>query len=383
MDACDVLIVGGGPAGSSCASALRGTGLDVLIVDRATFPREKLCGGWITPLVVDELQIDTTDYASGRTLQPITSFKIGAIGAPPMSVECDKVVSYGIRRCEFDEYLLRRSGARVREGYAVTGVERSGPGWIINGEIRARMLVGAGGHFCPIPRLTSEVSRRQAVVAREIEFEMTDAEAERCGASGETPELYFCRDMRGYGWCFRKGRFLNIGLGRMDPHRLGDHVEDFLKYLKTTRGLRIERQLRFSGHAYFLFGESHREIVADGLLLIGDSAGLAFAQSGEGIRPAVESGLIAADAIVAAEGNFSTAKLRSYERALLKRFGCAHTSAEKFSKYVPIPLRNAVARTLLRTPKFARFVVDEWFLRAGDTRLDLPAAQTKATENVA
>ena len=79
MDACDVLIVGGGPAGSSCAWKLRNSGLRVAILDRQTFPRDKVCGGWITPAVLDELEIDATEYARGRVLQPITGFKTGCI----------------------------------------------------------------------------------------------------------------------------------------------------------------------------------------------------------------------------------------------------------------------------------------------------------------
>ena len=130
MDSCDVLIVGGGPAGSSCAWGLRDSGLDVLIVDRSHFPRHKLCGGWITPLVLEELDIAPQHYAPGRTLQPISGFRLSAIGGPQVDVRCDGVVSYGIRRCEFDEYLLRRSGARLREGEPITSIERStAAGW--------------------------------------------------------------------------------------------------------------------------------------------------------------------------------------------------------------------------------------------------------------
>jgi flavin-dependent dehydrogenase len=61
MDTCDVLIVGGGPAGSSCAWKLRDSGLDVLIMDRQRFPRDKVCGGWITPQVLEELAIDAAE----------------------------------------------------------------------------------------------------------------------------------------------------------------------------------------------------------------------------------------------------------------------------------------------------------------------------------
>ncbi|HUJ49063.1 MAG TPA: FAD-dependent oxidoreductase, partial [Bryobacteraceae bacterium] len=63
MDTFDVLIVGGGPAGSSCACKLRRSGLEVAILDRQRFPRDKVCGGWITPAVLSELEIDPADYS--------------------------------------------------------------------------------------------------------------------------------------------------------------------------------------------------------------------------------------------------------------------------------------------------------------------------------
>ena len=66
METCDALIVGGGPAGSSCAWKLRQQGMDVMVLDKAMFPRDKVCAGWITPAVVQALQLDTEDYARER-----------------------------------------------------------------------------------------------------------------------------------------------------------------------------------------------------------------------------------------------------------------------------------------------------------------------------
>ena len=80
METCDVLMVGGGPAGSTCAWKLRQAGADVLVVDQATFPRDKVCAGWITPPVIETLRLDTAAYASSRTFQPITAFRTGVIG---------------------------------------------------------------------------------------------------------------------------------------------------------------------------------------------------------------------------------------------------------------------------------------------------------------
>jgi flavin-dependent dehydrogenase len=79
MDTCEILIAGGGPAGSACAWKLRQAGLDVIVMDKAVFPRDKVCAGWITPQVVEDLAFDIDDYRAGRTFQPITGFRVGLI----------------------------------------------------------------------------------------------------------------------------------------------------------------------------------------------------------------------------------------------------------------------------------------------------------------
>ena len=362
MDSCDVLIVGGGPAGSSCAWGLRSSGLHVVILDKANFPRNKVCGGWITPWVLQALEIDPTDYSPGRTMQEIRGFRVSSIGAREVGIPYDRVISYGIRRCEFDDYLLRRSGAEIREGAPISRIERRGDQWIINGEIKTKMLVGAGGHFCPVARFLGNSNAEEPVVAQEIEFEMSPEQARLCNIKAEIPELYFCPDLQGYGWCFRKGNFLNIGLGRLDQHALSKHVADFLGFLRTTGKVVFDLPGKFAGHAYLLFGYGKRKVVDDSVMLIGDAAGLAFPQSGEGIRPAVESGLFAASVIKAANGQYNAESLQAYPALLSKQFGGDRSAAAL--AYVPIWLRNGFAHFLLKTQWFCRrVVVENWFLR--------------------
>lgn len=367
------MIVGGGPAGSSCAWALRDSGLDVLIVDRATFPRHKLCGGWITPLVLDELEFTAEDYSHGRTMQPITGFRLSAIGGPQVEVRSDGVVSYGIRRCEFDEYLLRRSGARVREGVALTSIERVDGAWRLNGEIRARVLIGAGGHFCPVGHYLGNKGSPAPVLAQEIEFEMDAPVAAKSRIAGEIPELFFCPDMLGYGWVFRKDNYLNVGLGRTDSHEISRHVKDFVGYLAKERA--VETPVTgIAGHAYGLIGRSHRKILDDGVLLIGDAAGLAYPESGEGIRPAIESGLIAAHAILSAEGNYSTKRLSLYQALLNARLQREHSRLESISQLLPHTIKEFAGRQLLRNRSFCRnVIVNHWFLRVAEQRLAFEA----------
>jgi geranylgeranyl reductase family protein len=368
MESCDVLIVGGGPAGSSCAWALRGSGLDVIVLDKSRFPRDKICGGWITPQVVEELQIDLRDYARSRVLQPITAFRVSAMGARDVQVAYDRPISYGIRRCEFDDFLLRRSGGRIFDGVAIEKMERETGGWLINGELRARLLIGAGGHFCPVSRLLGNRNSEAPVVAQEIEFEMSAPQAAACAIQPQAPELYFCRDFHGYGWCFRKGNFLNIGLGRLDQHKLSEHVRQFAEFLRATGRIGFELPQKFPGHAYLLHGYSHRKILDEAVMLIGDAAGLAYAQSGEGIRPAVESGLMAAEVIAQADGNYSAERLSSYTHALTARYGKGETVSA--AKFLPAVLRNGLARLLLSSQRFCRLtVVENWFLHMQESAL--------------
>lgn len=378
MDSCEVLIVGGGPAGSSCARQLREAGIDTIILDKATFPRDKVCGGWITPAVVEELGIDLAEYARGRVLQAITGFRTGRMGDAEVETKYGRSVSYGVRRFEFDDYLLQRSGARLILGKPLTSVERSGDGWIVNGEaankeIRARLLVGAGGHFCPVARyLGASARKEEAVAAQEIEFEMNAEQREACAIRGDFPELYFCADLKGYGWCFRKGDFLNIGLGRLDAHSLPGHVSEFVRGLKESGKIGFDLPAAMRGHAYLIFRETKRQVVGDGVLLIGDAAGLAYSQSGEGIRPAVESGLLAAKAIIAAGGEYTRERLEGYRGMLGARFGEARADwSTRIGRKLPPRVMQSVAKALLETRWFSRRVVlDQWFLHTDEPALD-------------
>lgn len=361
MENCEVLIVGGGPAGSSCAWQLRRHGMDVLVIDKADFPRDKVCAGWITPAVVEALQLDTADYSRQHVLQPIKAFRTGLIDGSEHETRYQDTVSYGIRRRELDDYLLRRSGARLRMGEPLESMRREGDRWIVNDAISTPLVIGAGGHFCPVARhMGARLGASEpAVAAKEIEFEMDQAQRAECRVRGDTPELYFCPDFKGYGWCFRKGDYLNIGLGREGSHQLGEQLRHFCDFLKQRR--RIPQQIpeHFHGHAYLLHGHSVRKQLADGMLLIGDAAGLAYPQSGEGIRPAVESGLMAAATILKAAGDYRRQQLLPYTAGLMTRFGNGGSSGGSG----PAFLRNFIAGKLLDSKWFTRHVVlDRWFL---------------------
>ena len=360
MDTCDVLIVGGGPAGSTCARALLRAGLDVLVIDKAPFPRDKVCAGWITPQVVDRLELDLDDYRRRHTLQPITGFLVGVIGrAAVCDVEYGAPVSYAIRRCEFDAYLLGRSGVRTRTGEAVTSIARRGDRWIVNGGVVTPMLVGAGGHRCPVAAL---VSRRDdvapIVAAEEIEIAMPRDGAGN-SVAGERPELYLAPDLAGYGWLIRKNEYVNVGFGRVAGHALAREMSDFVRFLQSKGRVPPSFPSRGRAHAYLL-APHHRRLIADGALLVGDSAGLARPPSGEGIGPAVESALLAAGTIVGANGDYQFERLRSYDEALERQIGAGAGWLGAFggSRLLALAVRLLIGRAWF----MRRVFLDRWFL---------------------
>jgi geranylgeranyl reductase family protein len=375
MESCNVLIVGGGPAGSSCAWRLCRAGCDVLILDKKAFPRDKPCAGWITPQVIEALQLEVDEYRGGRVWQPIHGFRSGLVGGEGVSIRYPEPVSYGIRRCEFDTFLLHRAGARLALGESLHSLERVDGTWVVNGRYRAPLVIGAGGHFCPVARrlgARSEVSA-SVVAAQEVEYEAESEEA-AAGIEADMPELYFCRDLKGYGWCFRKGNFLNIGLGRLDAESLSSHVSAFCDSLRDLGKVARPIPTRFKGHAYQLYERIQPKLVDDGILLIGDAAGLAYPQSGEGIRPAVESGLMAAEVILATGGRYGAADLTPYAERIAARFGPPR--GRGLSDWLPAAWLHFVAARLLQTRWFSRSVVlEQWFLHRDQPALELAVSE--------
>ncbi|GIU78287.1 MAG: geranylgeranyl reductase [Bryobacteraceae bacterium] len=297
----DAIIIGGGPAGSACAGRLKRGGLDALVIDRAHFPRDKPCAGWITPEALERLGLKTEEYARHGRMTAITGFRVSLAGGAPVAVDYGAPVSHAVRRCEFDTFLLQRSGAAVRTGTEVQTLERRDGRWVVNGEWEAPVLVGAGGHFCPVARhLGAKPAEETAVAAQEAEFEMTEAEAAQCALPEGCADLSFARDLDGYGWCVRKGRWLNAGFGTLRHGDLKRLLEGYQEGLRRRGILPAGRQMTMHGHAYLLRSLARRPLFGEGVLLAGDAAGLAEDSSGEGILPAIVSGLLAAEAILAA-----------------------------------------------------------------------------------
>ena len=131
MQSCEVLVIGAGPAGSTCARLLWQAGISVMLLARGQFPRDKPCAGWITPSVLEMLKIDPQLYRKDRLLQDIRTFRTGIMYGSERVTDYGRTVSYAIRRAEFDQFLLLRNAAPTQLGEPVTGLERIAGGWLV------------------------------------------------------------------------------------------------------------------------------------------------------------------------------------------------------------------------------------------------------------
>ncbi len=335
----DVIVVGGGPAGSSTARTLVRGGARVAVVDRAKFPRVKLCAGWLSAPIWDALAMSPREYPGG--LWEWNTCHVHFRGADH-AIPCR---GWFIRRYELDDFLLRTSGAELHLGTQVKAIDRDPDGFWRVGDLRARHLVGAGGTHCPVARLM-QVPRPAGVVGvQEHEFEVDpDAVARtRIGGDGE-PELLLHDDLRGYSWNVPKSGWLNVGCGTVDPTEVRDAWQRARSHFtgaghvpgEATPGLDAMK-----GHSYYLFDPAHLQgaarVDADGaggVYIAGDSLGLAQPLTAEGILPAVVSGRLIAEAILAGAPASYPERLRDHP--VLADYARVHR------------LRNAAGRLLSR-----------------------------------
>jgi hypothetical protein len=182
----------------------------------------------------------------------------------------------------------------VRGGVAVETDEAS---------VSVPVVVGAGGHHCPVARAFGEISGDEDVVVTQESETRVGAERLRTLTSWHgSPELFAEPDFHGYGWYFTKGDFLNVGVGAMGGMPIGRRLERLRAGLRASGRLPDTIALTpFRGHAYSVRRTHPRRLAGEHFVLVGDAAGLARDFSGEGIGPAVHSARLAADAIVAAE----------------------------------------------------------------------------------
>ncbi|MCL1922661.1 MAG: geranylgeranyl reductase family protein [Propionibacteriaceae bacterium] len=358
----DVIVVGAGPGGSSTAIHLAKAGLDVLLLEKTTFPREKVCGDGLTPRAIKELvslgvRPSTLDWKRNKGLRIHVGRAHYQMGWPELS----DFPSFGmtVRRSVFDEFLAHRAmdaGARLLTGTNVqapilhrgriTGVttkdgqQFTAPLAVAADGNSARLAVAMGRHRMENRPLGLAI--RTYFTSPTANDKYIDSWLELWDDS-PTPKL-----LPGYAWSFPLGDgTCNVGLGLPDANRfkhvdLRDSMTRWLAGLDLHYEFTEAHQVGPIQGAALPMGFNRKPLYGQGLLLVGDAAGAINPFNGEGISYAMESGRFAAEQIIQAHGrgvntNGAERALIGYARRMRDEWGGYFQLGNTFSRIISNP----------------------------------------------
>ncbi|MDQ1649231.1 MAG: menaquinone-9 beta-reductase [Frankiaceae bacterium] len=377
----DVIVVGAGPGGSTAAYYLARAGLDVLLLEKTTFPREKVCGDGLTPRATRSLVamgIDTSDWAHNQGLRILG-------GGHRLELPWPELASYpghGLVRTrhDFDEVLARhaqKAGARLREGTNVTGPVLDAHGRVVgvttkSGEtFRAPLTVAADGVSARIALglgISKRDDRPMGVAVRgylpseaRTRDDWLESHLELWDGPREQGRL-----LPGYGWIFGVGDGrVNVGLGVLNTSEAfgkvdyKDLLRRWLEGIPDLAGVELDGPVR---GAALPMGFNRKPHYRDGVLLIGDAAGAVNPFNGEGIAYAMETAEVAAEIVAQALGRpvgpSREKALAEYPRALAARYGGYYTLGRWFVGAIGHPeVMRLATRYGLPRPLLMRFTL--------------------------
>ncbi len=378
----DVIVVGAGPAGSTTAFYLAQAGLDVLLLEKSAFPREKVCGDGLTPRAVKALAAMGVDISEksgwlrNKGLRVIGAGKRMELDWPELS----SYPGYGLvrTRADLDQTLARRAqqaGARLLENTTVTGPlidERTGRITGVKTSISerqyvARTVIAADGNSSRLSvamGLRKRDDRPLGVAVRtyyktprhdddylESWLDLWDGD----------------RLLPGYGWIFGMGDGTsNVGLGLLNTSQAFGNTDyremlrSWLRGMPEEWGFTEENRTEPIRGAALPMGFNRTPHYHRGLLLVGDSGGMVNPFNGEGIAYAMESGEIAARTVVQAFARARATEtemvLRGYPHALRQAYGGYYALGRQFVKLIGRPglMRYATKHSMAK-PALMRF----------------------------
>jgi flavin-dependent dehydrogenase len=326
----DVLVVGGGPAGSACARKLVEGGYHVGVLDREMFPRTKLCAGWVTPEAVADLELDVAAYP-----HRFSTFEYIIAHIKGFTIKLN-TPQHSIRRYEFDDYLLKRSGADVHI-HNVKTIARDKGDYVIDQRFRAPVLVGAGGTRCPVYRAFFRDANPRA---RELQAVTFEHEFPYEWRDPDCHLWFFDKGLPGYTWYVPKeDAYLNCGVGGMAEKLkargadIKSHWEHFVDLLEH-RSLVEDFEYAPKGYSYYLRGRVD-VVRIDNAFITGDAVGLATRDLCEGIGPAVRSGHLAAESILTGA---------EYSLEAIDAYTAEHAMVRKLLEYMFVKRRRRASK---------------------------------------
>jgi geranylgeranyl reductase family protein len=291
----DVIITGGGPAGSTAGRLLSREGARVLILDKQKFPRDKPCGGGVTLRAASVQDVDIAPVVERTIYGARFSLRLG----PEFDRWFDRPLTYMTQRIRLDDHLLSRAaaeGAEVHEPEAVQAVETGAHGVTVTtpkGAYEGRILLGADGANGVTGRLLGLRQQCEEAVALEGNVPWSPR-------LGEDWQRLVALDLGGlaggYGWVFPKGEHLNVGVGAWKY--AGFTLRPKLSALARRYGFDESTLENLRGH-HLPVRISRSRIATGPAAVIGDAAGLVDPLSGEGIHMAFASGRLAAESALA------------------------------------------------------------------------------------
>ena len=337
----DVAIVGAGPAGTACALALRGSGLQVALLDKATFPRDKVCGDAVPGHALKALHALDPAYTEALwQVQPrddVRRSRVVAPGGGSFYMHW-RLPTFNSPRLHFDAALLalvrRHTATEVLENAALRDLEITPAATRLHladgRELSARLVVGCDGansvvgrRLLPEPRL----NRAHHCAGVRAYFENV------AGTETGTTEFFFSqRYPAGYLWLFPVGAGrCNVGLGMLSE-LVAQHKIDLRELLLENLATHPALAARFApaqqlgpvrGFGLPIGGGRQRPASGAGFLLCGDAASLIDPLQGHGIDMAIRSGILAADQArrCVASNDFSAAAMQPYDAALHQQLG--------------------------------------------------------------
>jgi geranylgeranyl reductase family protein len=381
----DVIVVGAGPAGSATAYHLAQAGLDVLLLEKTTFPREKVCGDGLTPRATRQLikmgvDLDAPGWVRNKGLRILGGGVRLELPWPDLASYPD----YGLvrTRLDFDQILAERAvaaGVRLRMNTAVTEpvvdertqritgvVAKTAEGEVT---FRAPLVVAADGNSTRLSLAMGLRKRDDRPMGVAVRRYYTSPRHDDDYLESWLELWDGDRLLPGYGWVFGVGDGTsNVGLGLLNTSEAFKNVDyrgllrRWLANMPEEWGYVEENATGPVRGAALPMGFNRTPHYTRGLLLVGDAGGMINPFNGEGIAYAMESGEMAADVIVQALGRPTPAQreraLHDYPRVLKEAYGGYYTVGRIFVKAIGDPrVMKFATRHGLPHPTLMRFTL--------------------------